>query len=61
LAGETEEFREDPAHCHLVQDKYHMIWHGIESGPLQWEAGNYSSELRHGVSETWYPILWEER
>jgi hypothetical protein len=48
LAGETEEFREHPSHCHLVHDKYHMTWHGIESGPSRWEAGNYSSELRQG-------------
>lgn len=44
LTGENRTTRSvgggDPFHCHLVQNKSHMIWPVIEAGPPGWEAGN---------------------
>jgi hypothetical protein len=35
LAGETEVLGENLSHCHFINHKSHIIWHGIKPGS-QW-------------------------
>jgi hypothetical protein len=39
VAGETEVLVENLLECCSVYHGFHMIWPGIELGPLRWEAG----------------------
>jgi hypothetical protein len=38
LEGETEVLGENFSQCHLVHDKFHITWPGLETGPPRWES-----------------------
>jgi hypothetical protein len=60
LAGETEVLGENQPKYRVVYHKSHMTWSGLESGPLRWEAGVKSPELRHGQNAI-NKFLWNVR
>jgi hypothetical protein len=48
LARQTEVLGENLPQCYFVYHKSQTVWPGIETGPPQWEAGNWLLEAWHG-------------
>jgi hypothetical protein len=48
-AGETEILGDNLPQCQISLHKIHITWHGLEPGPLRWEAGDQAPELFQGL------------
>jgi hypothetical protein len=51
--GKPKNSERNLSQCHLVHQKSHMDWPGLEPGPPRWEAGDQRPEPKNEMLRKW--------